>query len=174
MIIRPIALIPLLVMTLNGCFFGDKFYRTNTATIVVEGLPHRRSADAIFVDPSLRPQVNESLSGGLLSGYDTKQKVVINSDRPLKLVPDTREPPVDKVATTHAATITVTGPKNNDPIYPILIDPGLLAEVNETSRVNDFWGMDIRQQVKVHSSVPLRLMPATTEDLERCPIKPIP
>ncbi len=173
MSIRPIALIPLLAISLNGCFFGDKFYRTNTATIVINDLS-RRSAAAILVDPTLRPEVNESSSGGLFSGCDTEQKVVINSDRPLKLVPDTREPTPDKVAAKHTATITVTGPRTYDPIYPILIDPGLLVEVNETRRVNDFWGIDIKQQVTVKSQVPLRLLPATPEDLEKSQIKPVP
>lgn len=168
--IRLIAMILSLAISLTGC--GDKFIRRNTVTIAVNGLPLRRSYESILVDPSLNPEVNESSSGGFFS--HSKQKVVINSDRPLKLVPDTSEPTIDKVNTNHTATIIVNGPRTPEPIYPILIDPSLKTEVNDTHRVLDFWGVDIKQEVKVSSRIPLRLVPATPEEMAKAQIQPRP
>ena len=129
--VRPIALILVLAVSVTGCC-GDKFFCTNTATIVVDGLP--RGSPPILIDPSLKPDVNETHRVGFF--WDAKQRVVINSSGPLKLVPDIPQfPSHDKVATTRTATIVVNGlpipPRN----YPILIDPSLIPQLNETRGV---------------------------------------
>jgi hypothetical protein len=159
--VRPLILVFVLVASLAGC---AKYTCTNRATIIVDGLPHRRSCP-IVIDPSLNPVVNETQSTGLF--WDTKQRVVINTLSPVKLIPsppDDTNP--DKVATRHTATIVINRPLA--PPYPILIDPSLNPEVNETRRSWIPWksGNEISQQIMLHRDCPLKLVPASLEEAD--------
>jgi hypothetical protein len=168
MIARRIALVLLLATPLAGC--AQKLGCTSTATIVIEGLSRNPpEARAILIDSSLNPEINETRGKGFL--WDTKQHVVINSSVPMKLVravPD--GPNSEKVATTHTATIEVSG--FPDPLGDILIliDPSLNAEVNEVGDAWKLWPwrttMDLNQRVVIRSSVPLRLIPADRQELD--------
>ncbi len=157
--VRSIALTLLLAVSLTGC---ASLTCTNTATIVIDGLPRH---SCILIDPSLKPEVNETCGTGLF--WDTKQRVVINASGPLKLIPTIpKYPVVDKVGTTHTATVVVNGLPNSPKNYPILIDPCLVPKLNET---HGAWsissrGNDINQRVVIHSSVPLRLVPASPKE----------
>jgi len=90
MFVQRIAVVVFLVVLPSGCFFGDKFTSRNTATIEVHGLPPPKACP-ILIDPSLKPEVNETIDDprDFFFGYDTKQRIVISSSVPLKLVPVT-------------------------------------------------------------------------------------
>ncbi len=169
--VRLIALILLLAVSLTGC---AKVACTNTATIVIDGLPRRAPRDCpILIDPSLKPEVNETHGVGFFG--DTRQRVVINTTGPVKLIPATPYSYFDKVATRHTATIVVNDlsrpPMNN----PILIDPSLIPEANETHGVWNIWTpeCDIKQRVVIRNrsshcnSLILRLVPASPEEADR-------
>ena len=55
------------------------------------------------------------------------------------------------------------------PAYPILIDPSLEPEVNEYSRDNRHWfyGLGRKQRVVIYNSGPLKLAPATPEEVDK-------
>ena len=153
----------LLAVSLSGC---AKLTCTNTATIVIDGLPPHSNEDVILIDSRLKPDVNETRASWF---YDTKQRVVINASGPLKLVPDTRQRGPNKAATTHTATIVVNGPPKPLRNYPILIDPSLKAEIDELHSVSSLRGpeKDTEQRIVIRSRVPLRLVPATPKETER-------
>ncbi len=93
MFVQRIATVVFLTLSLPGCFyFGDKFTCRNRSTIEVNGLSPPKACP-ILVDPSLKPQVNETTEDewDFFFRMDTKQRIVINSASPLKLVPITQE-----------------------------------------------------------------------------------
>jgi hypothetical protein len=163
--VRPIALILLLAVSLTGC---ARSTCTNTATIVVQLPLHSPPNSRILIDPSLNPEVNET-HGAWFPGH-TVQRVVINTAGPVKLIPDApKDHAPDKVAIEHTATIVINGLPKPPRNYPILIEPGLNPEVNKTHAAWNIWtpAGDINQRVVIHSEVPLRLVPASPEELER-------
>jgi hypothetical protein len=167
MIARRIVLVLLLTAPLAGC--AQKLGCTNTATIVIEDLSRNPpEARAILIDSSLNPEINETRGKGFLG--DTKQHVVINSSIPMKLVraaPD--GPNMEKVATTHTATIVVNGLPDSPSNHAILIDPSLNVEVNEIRDAWEVWpsAKDVKQQVVIRSHVPVKLVPVEPDELEK-------
>lgn len=164
MIARRLALLLLFVAPLSGC--AQKVGWTDTATIVIEGLPREPTESrAILIDSSLNPEIDETHRKGFF--WDTQQRVVLNCSVPMKLVraaPD--GPNLEKVATTHTATIVTT---NGIPLrgIGILIDRSLDVKTN-TRRDAQFsrWPKDVNQEILIRSHVPLKLVPLEPGDLD--------
>lgn len=72
----------------------------------------------------------------------------------------------DKFVARNTATIQIDGLWAK-PAFPILIDPSLKPEVDEFHRDGKDWffGIDRKQQVVIRNSGPLKLVPATPEEI---------
>jgi hypothetical protein len=162
---RTIASLLLLSLVLAGCHAPH--VRTNTATLVIDGLKRQVPDDCpISIDPSLCPKASKPRSVGFL--WDTQQEIEVKPSGPVKLVPWGGDSGPDKVGRRHTATIVVTKPPKTDEFYPILLDPSLVPQHNKTRDAWDSWGYDgdLVQRIVLHSRVPLRLVPASPEEVK--------
>jgi hypothetical protein len=74
----------------------------------------------------------------------------------------------DKFVRRNTATIQVDG-LFEQPSCPILIDPSVRPEVNEFQKDGRDWffQMDTKQQIVIRNSGPLKLVPATPDDVQQ-------
>lgn len=72
----------------------------------------------------------------------------------------------DKFVARNTAAIEVYYEQEHGKTYPVIIDPRLRTETNKYSRDKRDWffGMDRKQRVVIHTTGPVKLVPAAPED----------